>query len=87
VSELRQRHEFYELREQYIVEQYWPAGEAAGILKAELIGLITAQRIQYSEKTARRIETIIEMLRGTFKPPPENRPGVTKEQMKQVFGK
>ena len=86
MSELQQRHDFYELKEQYVAEQYWPVGETAEVLKTELIGLIVAQRIKYSGETDKRIKTIIKMLDGTFEPPKEIKKGVTKEQMKQSFG-
>ena len=83
---MQQRHDFYELREQYVAEQYWPVGEAAEAFKAELIGLIVAQRVTYSAETAKRIKTIYKMLDGTFEPPKEVKKGVTKEQLKQSFG-
>lgn len=86
MSELQQRHEFYELREQHVAEQYWPVGEAAETFKAELIGLIIDQRIKYSAETAKRIKAIYKILDGTFEPPKEIKKGVTKEQMKQSFG-
>ncbi len=86
MSELQQRHEFYELREQYVAEQFWPVGDSAETFRAELIGLIVAQRVKYSDVTSKRIKTIVKMLDGTFEPPKESKKGVTKEQMKQSFG-
>lgn len=85
MSELQQRHTFYELREQYVAEQYWPAGGPGQTLTAVLIGKIIANRISYDARTQKDIKTIMEMLAGEYEPK-EAKKGVTKEQMKQAFG-
>lgn len=86
MSELQQRHTFYELREQYVAEQFWPVGGSAQTLMAVLMGKIIANRISYDARTQKDIKTIMEMLDGTFEPPKEIKKGVTKEQMKNSFG-
>lgn len=85
MSELQQRHEFYELREQYVAEQFWPVGGPAQTLMAVLTGKIIANRISYDDRTQKDIKTIMEMLTGEYEPK-EVAKGVTKEQMKQSFG-
>lgn len=86
MSELQQRHTFYELREQYIAEGYWPVGEAAENLRALFISNRIANRISYSAEIERQNRKIWEMLIGKFKPARAAKKGVTKEQMKQAFG-
>ena len=86
MPELQQRHTYYELREQYVAEQFWPVGEPAQKLMAVLMGKIIANRISYDARTQKEIKTIMEMLDGTFEPPKEIKKGVTKEQIKQSFG-
>ena len=86
MSEVQQKHEFYELREQYVAEQFWPVGGPAQTLSAVLMGKIIANRIGYDAQTQKDIKVIMEMLEGTFKPPKKIKKGVTKEQLKQSFG-
>lgn len=85
MSELQQRHTFYELREQYVAEQYWPVGEPGQTLLAILTGKIIANRISYDDRTQKDIKKIMEMLVGEYEPK-ETAKGVTKEQIKQSFG-
>jgi hypothetical protein len=87
VSELHQRWSAYELREQWVAEQFWPSGGSAGPWLAELIGLIVGQRIDYHKETEQRIRVIVKMLDGTFDPdkdvPKRGIPGP--EQMKMLW--
>jgi len=88
VSELQERHTEYELREQYICEQYWPAGGAAESYKTVLIGKIIGQRISFDEKEQQNIQAIIKMLEGTFdmeKDIPARRGLPPPEQMKMYL--
>lgn len=82
---MQQRHTFYELREQYIAEQYWPVGEPAETLRAILIGKMIANRISYDARTQADIKRILEKLYGEYEPK-EIVTGVTKGQMKRAFG-
>lgn len=86
MSELQQRHTFYELREQYVAEQFWPVGGPGQTLMAVLTGKIIANRFSNDARTQKDIKIIMEMLDGTFEPPKELKKGVTKKQLKQLFG-
>jgi hypothetical protein len=87
VPELYARFEEYELREQYIVEQYWPNGHTADNLRAILSGYLAAQAMQYDVDRAKQIERLWQMLSGTYNPTATNnsgRPG--KDEINRVFG-
>lgn len=88
MSELHERHTAYELAEQYVAERYWPIGEPAENLRAELIGHMVANSIAFDQGRADRIETIWEMLNGNFDAEKANEPKKPpgKEQMKAAFG-
>lgn len=68
LSKLLERHTAYELREQWVCEQYWPAGGAAIGYQAVLIGKIAGQKIAFDEGTQKNIDMILKMLNGSFDP-------------------
>lgn len=82
---MQQRHTFYELREQYVAEQFWPVGGPAQTLMAVLTGKIIANRISYDDRSQKDIKIIMEMLAGEYEPK-EVAKGVTKEQIKSAIG-
>jgi hypothetical protein len=87
VPELYERFDERELREQYIVEQYWPNGHTADNLRALLSGYVAAQGMQYDEGRAEQIKRMWQMLTGKYEPSEKdkpNRPG--KDEINLVFG-
>lgn len=66
---------------------FWPSGCDAEALKAELTGLIVAQRISHSAAAEKRIRKIYEALDGKLKLPKtgRNKKKVVDEQMRIFF--
>lgn len=86
MSRLLEEHTAYELAEQWVAERYWPVGEQADNLRAELTGLLAASAMAGDGKLSRRIEKIWKILTGTYDPEKDKAKPVTKEQLKAAFG-
>ena len=85
MSELLERHEEYELREQWVAEQYWPAGGAAENLRAILIksGMCGGDK--------KELKMIWQMLEGSYEPeteaPKKQKEEILKQQLKSMTTK
>lgn len=85
MSELLQRHTSYELAEQYVAEQYWPAGEAADTQRAIMIGLITRAGFTGSKDDIQQANRILDGLTGRADPAKAGKKKMTKEQIKMAL--
>lgn len=77
------RHTAYELREQYVIERYWPVGEAADNLRAVLIAKMV--RSAMVKEDAEEIEKIWRMLTGQYDPAKKKKE-LTMKDVKAAFG-
>lgn len=66
MPEMCQIYSVKELRRQWVLEHYWPTGQAAENWRAKLTGLIAAQGMCFSDDRAKEIERISKMLDGTY---------------------
>lgn len=68
MSEVLDRWSARELREQYVIDHYWPVGEPAARLRAKLTAEMIMQATSWDRERAKVIDTLWQQLGNTYDP-------------------